>query len=129
MDDLARWLGKQLDTDTAVANAALAERGGIWTYTETPGGDHRVLDSLGYSVVEYPPVESEPWFTLPHIAEWDSSRVLREIDSKRRTLIRCEEAMLTANPMLVHFAGRSLRDMARAYEHRPGYAEAIASAR
>lgn len=86
MVDLVQWLGAQLDTDAEKARTAQAERDGAWRYVETPGGDHRVLDSLGYSVVEDPPVESEPWFTLPHIAAWDPARVLREIEAKRLLL-------------------------------------------
>lgn len=62
-----------------------------------------------------------------HIAEWDPARVLREIDARRRTLIRCEEAMVSANPMLVHFAKQTVREMALPYKGRPGYAEAVAA--
>ncbi len=40
-----------------------------------------------------------------------------------RTLIRCEEAQLAANPMLVHFAKQTVWEMAQPYADQPGYRE------
>lgn len=47
--------------------------------------------------------------------------ILAEVDAKRRTLLRCEEALLTGNPMLVHFAQETLREMALPYAGHPDY--------
>jgi hypothetical protein len=77
-----------------------------------------------------------PQFALPstqevpsavggHIVRHDPARVLREIDAKRRTLIRCEEAMLSSMPGLRHFAKQTVREMAAVYADRPGYEAAL----
>lgn len=54
-----------------------------------------------------------------HITNWDliydPARVLVDVDSRRRTLVRCEEELLSGIPRLVHFAQETLRDMARPY--------------
>lgn len=55
------------------------------------------------------------------------ARVLREIDARRRTLIRCQEEMLSGIPRLAHFAKQTLQEMALPYADRPGHAEAVAS--
>lgn len=56
-----------------------------------------------------------------YIAAHDPTRILREIDAKRRTLVRCEEALLSASPMLVHFAQQTVRDMAQPYSEHADY--------
>ena len=56
-----------------------------------------------------------------HIARHDPARVLREVEAKRRTLVRCEEAMLSANPMLVHFAKQTAWEMAQPFRDHPGF--------
>lgn len=142
--DPVQWLHAQLDKDDRIARTALAGRDGTWRYVETPGGDHRVLDSLGYSVVEDSPVESEPWFTLPHVAAHDPARVLREIDAKRRLLRahgrphECialtgsgERSVVDGQPWELwepehtsdHGPCTTLRLLALPYEDRPGYRE------
>ncbi|WP_433225559.1 hypothetical protein [Actinomadura formosensis] len=46
---------------------------------------------------------------------WEQARVLCKLDSRRRTLVRCQEELLSDIPRLVHFAQVTLRDMARPY--------------
>lgn len=135
MDDLVQWLRAQLDADGQRAQTALANRDGVWRYVETPGGDHRVVDSLGYSVVEESSVESAPWFTLPHVAEWDPFRVLAETDAKRQTVQLLAETIEASRSYKgpdyydgIDACGKALRLLALPYKARPGYAEAIASA-
>ena len=108
MDDLARWLRAQLDEDERIAEAA---RQGFWT---------EVIAS-GYLGLQVAVGEAR------HIAVHDPARVLREIDAKRRTLVRCQEEMFCGIPRLVHFAKQTVREMAAVYKDRPGYAEALAS--
>lgn len=110
MDDLAWWLSAQLDEDERTARAAHAPN---WSTDGRRGlhygvGDGWMTDALTTADAD-------------HIARHDPARVLREIDAKRRTLIRCEEAMLSANPMLVHFAKQTAWEMAQPYADRPGY--------
>ena len=86
MDDLVRWLGEQLDEDERTARDASADGDGRWSYVETRGGDHKVVDSLGYTITGHYDIEAQPYFCEPHIARHDPARVLREIDAKRQVL-------------------------------------------
>ncbi|MGW8719655.1 DUF6221 family protein [Streptomyces althioticus] len=136
MDELVAWLGVQLDEDDRIARAACEYAEAEWR-----------LDEDGATVLWWPPeprvaekerekglpvvsdrwrgqaIESSGARVAPHVAEWDPARVLREIDAKRRTLVRCQEAMLSASPMLVHFAKQTVWEMAQPYAGRPGYRE------
>jgi hypothetical protein len=117
MKDLVQWLRAQLDEDERIARAA------------TPGPWEQVPDRVGWLA------SAEYWHVVDcsgtpaarenaeHVAVWAPARVLREIDAKRRTLVRCEEARLAANPMLVHFAKQTIWEMAQPYADRPGYRE------
>ncbi|MFG3127379.1 DUF6221 family protein [Streptomyces tendae] len=117
MDDLVQWLRAQLDDDERTARAATPgpwKQSGIGEYGwgvsfSVPGTGVEAADSD----------QGRP--DADHIARHDPTRVLREIDAKRRTLIRCEEALLSANPMLVHFAKQTAWEMAQPYADRPGY--------
>lgn len=129
MDDLVRWLGEQLDEDERIARGATD---GPWTRWR--GGRLHGLADLIHPVLtpgQKPGAKAvivtASWLDADHIAEWDPSRVLREIDAKRRTLVRCQEAMLAASPMLVHFAKQTVREMALGFSHRPGYEKAVAA--
>lgn len=88
--DLASWLLEQIAEDEQRAADAKGERSGRWTHTEGAHGRQKVVDDLGYSVLEDDTkrlsydVDSEPWHTCPHIATWDPKRVLAECDAKRR---------------------------------------------
>ncbi|MEU3098534.1 DUF6221 family protein [Streptomyces sp. NPDC006967] len=110
MDDLVEWLRAQLDEDERTARAATP---GPWRAGVRSGFD--AVDGDGWTVCNASDVD------VAHIARHDPARVLREIDAKRRTLIRCEEAMLSASPMLVHFAKQTAWEMALPYADRPGY--------
>ena len=103
MDDLVQWLRAQLDDDDQEAQDALKRT----TTTRRRIGGEWVEGT----------VQPPEW----RRSVWGPARVLREIDAKRRTLIRCEEAMLSANPMLVHFAKQTAWEMALPYADRPGY--------
>jgi len=129
MDELVRWLGAQLDEDEYLAKDAIDLPGGDgrWQYVETRGGDHKVIDSLGYTVTGHYDDDAHPWACEPHIARHDPARVLRETDAKRRTLLRCGEEMFSGIPRLVHFAKQTVREMAAVYEDRPGYEAALAA--
>lgn len=122
MDDLVQWLTAQLDEDERIARGA---GGDSWRRQDHPSDTVAIYDSKGEPVVydEGWPTEEQAEF----VAEWNPARVLREIDSKRRTLVRCQEAMLAANPMLVHFAKQTVREMALPYADRRGYEEALAA--
>ncbi|MDX3575950.1 DUF6221 family protein [Streptomyces sp. FL07-04A] len=140
MDELVRWLGVQLDEDERIARRACEYASPEW----------HLDDDTGETVLWWPPephvaenerkhglrVTADVWRGMtidasgqqiaPHIAAHDPARVLREIDGKRRTLIRCQEAMFAASPMLVHFARQTLREMALSFSDRPGYERAVA---
>jgi hypothetical protein len=55
------------------------------------------------------------------ITTWSPARILAEVDAKRRTIIRCEEEMLSGIPRLVHFCEQTIKDMVRAYADHPDF--------
>ena len=126
MDDIARWLGQQLDEDERIAQAAPR---GPWSAEVSgsivAGDGGRMVPSVG-GAQDGQPIRWREVPAVEHILAHDPARVLREIDAKRRTLIRCQEALLSPSPMLVHFAKQTVREMAIGYSYRPGYAEALA---
>ncbi|MYR45061.1 DUF6221 family protein [Streptomyces sp. SID5910] len=114
MDDLVQWLRAQLDEDERTARRA--------------GDSFRQIGETGVIVAtegdRAEECASATWAGVAeHIVAHDPARVLREIDAKRRTLVRCEEAMLSTTPMLVHFAKQTVWEMAQPYADRPGYRE------
>lgn len=98
MDDLVEFLRAELDNDAEEAHEALKRT----TTTRRWVQGEWVEDTL------QPP----EW----RRSVWPPARVLREIDAKRHTLVRCEEALLSGNEMLVHFAQETLREMALPYQ-------------
>ncbi|GHC36908.1 MULTISPECIES: DUF6221 family protein [Streptomyces rochei group] len=117
MDDLVQWLRAQLDEDERTARAADE---GPWQGKHLGRHDQAAVDTGargGLIQLDGPRAAANGTYIVVH----DPSRVLREIDAKRRTLIRCEEAMLSANPMLVHFAKQTAWEMTLPYADRPGY--------
>ncbi len=124
MDDLVRWLTAQLDADQRIAEAARGHGEGRWHHdTSYPNGYVHDGGSqpLVYDESTPSPEEAE------HIAVHDPARVLRDINAKRRTLVRCEEGMLSDVRWVVFFAKQTVREMALSYEGAPGYVEALAS--
>lgn len=84
-DDIVAFLRARLDEDEQLARDACGhDPSGAWSPVETPAANHKVVDDLGYSVVEQYDVESDPWWTVPHIARHDPARVLRGVEAKRR---------------------------------------------
>lgn len=70
MDDLARWVGEQLDEDERIAQAGLKRA----TTTRRWSGGQWVEDT----------VQPPEW----RRSVWDPARVLREIDAKRKLIAR-----------------------------------------
>lgn len=121
MDDLMRWLGKQLDTDATRAETAPP---GPWTVTDSgsivAADGQRVVCSVGGTVdgrvsrwPEGPTVE--------HVLTHDPAQVLREIDAKRRMIGRIDSHATIMGWDEVH--GDLLRSLALPYADRPGYKE------
>lgn len=134
MDDLAQWLGQQLDIDGRIARAADAELSNV--FTRIASFDPEMADDER------------------HIMEHRPTRVLREIDAKRRLLadVLSEPHFMSADdhwntcPAIVDVDGvpvcldesrapgprdcgrdarvpRRLRLLALPYAYRPGYLE------
>lgn len=120
-DDLVLWLRAVLDGEADEARAAAEELGGDWYYDDGFVLARREDDMVATGSQDFLEAERGRF-----IAAHDPARVLREIDAKRRTLIRCQEAMFAASPMLVHFARQTLREMALSFSDRPGYERAVA---
>jgi hypothetical protein len=134
--DLVQWIGAQLDEDQWYAEEAATHAAATGTFigkgTRWHARDYDRLWAMGDD-------ESKPDRKLAecghggarltsYLARHDPARVLRETDAKRRTLIRCQEEMLSDIPRLRHFAKQTVREMAAVYEERPGYEKALASA-
>lgn len=128
MDDLARWLGEQLDEDERIARAATD---GPWTRWR--GGRLHGLGDLIHPVLtpgQKPgakaAIVTASWLDADHIAEWDPARVLREIDAKREVLRLATRAHDYHETFMNGFAAameQALRLFALAYADRPGFRE------
>jgi hypothetical protein len=90
------FLRARLDEVEADAIEAKGDLGGVWTYADTPGGNHKVVNGLGYSVAEHYDVESERWFTGRHIARNDPASALREVDTWRKVMLEYAASGLDA---------------------------------
>lgn len=119
-DPWVTFVRARLDKDAEVAREAGRMRGGdVW---EAHDNDDWPMTVTGRS---YPDggivdvVDPDDNETCHHIARHDPARVLAEVDAKRRTLIRCEEEMLSGIPRLVHFAQQTVREMALPYADHP----------
>lgn len=125
MEDLVRWLSKQLDEDEEIAREA-GERGMEWRLV-TPLDDAELGDAF--------------WLNPPekyHAERHDPARVLREVDAKRR-IVECHEPWTASNGDIIcgrcgrehvdgrpggHFPCQTLRLLALPYVDRPGYQDA-----
>lgn len=127
MDELARWLGEQLDEDGRIARAAAAESEEHWS-----PGDKNVSDSVNSAEYGSPvvigPYEYLDWAIREHIAEWDPARALREIDSKRQLLTLHRPYVAEPGQACLGCAGGIewetcpvVRLLALPYADRPGY--------
>jgi hypothetical protein len=83
------------------------------------GGPWTLYDrGVGWEINELPDVHDGTTFTrtdAEFIADNDPVSVVRRCAADRETVIRCKEALLTDNPMLVHFAKQTLIERARGY--------------
>ncbi|NEW74994.1 DUF6221 family protein [Streptomyces rhizosphaericus] len=89
MDELARWLGAQLDEDERIARAACwDDRSDVWTARPPQRSYERytIVDYLDDGVVAVTPENADDDGVGQHIACHDPARVLREIDAKRQIL-------------------------------------------
>lgn len=77
VEDLARWLGEQLDAEEAEARLTADAFGVAWT---TDDAMESVSSDTGADVV------AEPYAPRSFIAAHDPARVLREIGAKRKLL-------------------------------------------
>lgn len=117
MDDLARWLGQQLDEDERIARAAEGDpvfdgTGIVIERNRARGFPDRVAGLIS-------PVAT-------HIAVWGPARVLREIDAKRDLLRFAEGIHDHHETFTTGVAARleqTLRLFALAYADRPGFRE------
>ena len=145
MEDLARWLGEQLDEDERIARAATERQ----PYDEWDAvGDDREGDVARkhWSVVKIARMEQIPAARdlAVHIASHDPVRVLREIDAKRhllKALLSEGHAALRPGGSTEIYCGADyeagdpcdcgrdervasyLRLLAAVYQDRPGYKE------
>jgi hypothetical protein len=132
MDELVTWLREQITEDRQFATEAMHDRDGTWTHVVTPGGDNKVVDDLGYSVSGHYDIDSEPWWTQPHIARHDPRTVLAVCNAYTAILDRYETSLRIPLSKISGFVrGQddgyqqacldAIRDIAASMADRPGY--------
>lgn len=120
MDDLAQWLGEQLEEDERIARRA--------------GDSFRQIGETGVIVATEGDRAEEcataNWAGIAeHIVEHDPARVLREIDAKRQALAHYERIQqhtkqdVDAYVLAQGAVSMQIQIMATAYADRPGYRE------
>ncbi|MFJ5967913.1 DUF6221 family protein [Streptomyces sp. NPDC093060] len=141
MDDLARWLGEQLDEDERIARAAGHERvaptpwhGESWNNAVLDGDGLVDAKGDGIAVVKGERVRD-------HLARHDPARVLREINAKRQIIAmwKAADEEAASDQRYAESYGSSpegfpagredaledvVRLLALPYADRPGYKEA-----
>lgn len=135
MDDLVRWLDKQLDEDERLARAATR---GPWVQSGI--GDYGWTVDFGRPGSGVETADTDQGLAdADFIAAHNPARVLREIDAQRATISDYEEAVQKRDALPpASLAYRqwdsrayglllALRHAAAVYVGRPGYAEAVAS--
>ncbi|MFB7707909.1 DUF6221 family protein [Streptomyces sp. NPDC056105] len=132
MDDLAQWLGEQLDDDERIARAATL---GPWVQSGI--GDYGWTVDFGHPGSGVETANTEQGLAdADFIAAHNPARVLREIDAKRKLLAlyveheRLDRETFEAEDeharSLVSLRAAYLdavRHHAAVYDHRPGYRE------
>lgn len=111
LDELVPWLREQIAEVRHVALEAMNDRSGVWRHVVTPGGDNKVVDDLGYSVSGHYDIDSEPWWTGPHIARHDPRAVLAQCGAYEALLDAYENAE-ARRARLVETFTRDLRKIA-----------------
>ncbi|MFC4529733.1 DUF6221 family protein [Sphaerisporangium dianthi] len=110
MDDLIAFLHARLDEDEHIARTAGGDDE-CSTWTPTSDG----VDFDQYEIGGFHPS------TAAHVARHHPARVLRDVQARQHTLVRCQKEMLSGIPRLVHFAKRTLWEMAQPYTDHPDY--------
>jgi hypothetical protein len=114
----------------AVRNSSIRERGlgEIWEVVRT-GPELREL------VIQTRPKAFRPHRVVggldplldktvaAHIANHDTARTLRDVQARRKTLVRCQEEMLSGIPRLVHFAKMTAWEMAQRWSDHKAFNE------
>lgn len=120
--DLAAFLFVRYDEEAEIATDV--PRGPEWTAVDAKRHE---LDDPQWEIIGDGKLVAEiefehgTYFAAQHIARWDPARVLAEVEAKRRTVVRCQEAQLAPSPMLVHFANQTLWELALPYADHPDY--------
>lgn len=142
MDEFVSWLNGCLDEDERIVRAATA---GPWRHS--PDKHHHIVGTpqfeeavfAGSAGVDAVCVagtgetdDQQSMRDAAHIAEWDPARVLREIAGKRELLARfndLRDAFMrdgSGGDVLEEYQELILLQLARPFEDRPGFAEAVA---
>lgn len=66
---------------------------GVWTYVVTKGGDFKVVDDLGYSILGHYDIDADVWNAGPHVALHDPQSILARCARWTHLLDEYEAAM------------------------------------
>lgn len=86
MDDLVAWLRERIAARRALAGDAKGRSTGEWTFRDTAGGQHKVVDDLSYTISDTDGGDVNPWRTGPHIAANNPRAVLDLCDAHELVL-------------------------------------------
>lgn len=112
----------RLDGDEQTARATIDEQShGEWHAAGAQGDDEAARTYWRVVGIARPDPTPAARAIAEHIARHGPARVLAEVDAKRRTLARCDEALLSAVPALVHFAEQTVRELALPYAGHPDF--------
>ncbi|MGP3960345.1 DUF6221 family protein [Nonomuraea sp. 3N208] len=137
MDEQMAFVHARLDEDEQIARAATP---GPWSYdpsNEWYDGDDFVTMTNGQEFVGYggpSPFRGAICITgeaghaqsmkdAEHIARHDPARVLRDVQARRKTLLRCQEEVLSGIPRLVWFAKQTVWEMAQRWADHDDFDE------
>lgn len=127
MDELMAFAHARVDDEERLASAAIQ---GPWRTGEI--ADHLVDDVIygtspivSTKIVQVANLEMawQKEENAAHITHHDPARVLRDVQARRTTLVRCQEEMLSGIPRLVWFAKMTVWEMAQRWADHEAFKE------
>lgn len=118
MDELLAFAHARLDEEVQAARACVEEVGGTRAGDPNPDGS---------GVAERDDYPSYPWGAgeaeLAYAARMQPARTLRDVQARRKTLVRCQEEMLSGIPRVVWFARMTAWEMAQRWSDHDDFKE------
>jgi hypothetical protein len=147
VDDLVEWLRAQLDEDERVANAATEGPWRVTIRSDSPYAEDGEIHTVAVHARYRNDSSPEPYRVVTHgdfheaidrpdadhIVRWDPARVLREVEAKRRRLVRhrpvtaADTDWVACSHCHTTYPCDDIRDDLLPYSDRPGYPGGVAA--